>query len=275
MANKVTYEELEQRVKEFEKEAEKRKQADEALRESEERFRSLVEVTSDWIWEVNQNGIYTYADPKVKDFLGYEPEEVVGKPYNYFMTGDSKKRLSSFFMDQTEKPRPFSRRNNIRLHKDGQQIMIETSGLPIFDIDGKLAGWRGIDTDISERKHAEEELKKHRDHLKELVAERTQNLQKVNEELRAEIFERKQAEEALLREKEKLQDALAEIKTLSGMLPICASCKKIRDDKGYWNQIEGYIERHSDASFSHGLCPECMDKIYGDEDWYNKEDYDK
>ena len=65
-----------------------------------------------------------------------------------------------------------------------------------------------------------------------------------------------------------LQDALKEVKTLSGLLPICAHCKKIRDDKGYWNQIESYIHKHSDAEFSHGICPECSDKIYGDEDRY-------
>ncbi len=72
-----------------------------------------------------------------------------------------------------------------------------------------------------------------------------------------------------------LNDSLEEIKTLRGILPICAQCKKVRDDEGYWNQIEGYIERHSDASFSHGLCPECMDKLYGDQDWYKKRDRDK
>jgi len=66
------------------------------------------------------------------------------------------------------------------------------------------------------------------------------------------------------------QQKLAEdkVKTLSGLLPICASCKKIRDDKGYWKQIEGYIQEHSNAEFSHGMCPECSDKLYGSEDWY-------
>ncbi len=213
-----------------------RKRAEEGLRQSEERFRSLVEITSDWIWEVDQNGVFNYADPKVKDFLGYKPEEVVGKPYNYFMTEDSKKRLASSFKDQAENPRPVSRRDNIQLHKDGRQIMIETSGLPIFDIDGKLVGWRGLDTDITERKQAEAERER-------LIGE--------------------------------LQKALDNIKTLRGMVPICASCKKIRDDKGYWNQIEGYIERHSEALFSHALCPDCMDKFYGDEDWYKKLDSDE
>ena len=72
-----------------------------------------------------------------------------------------------------------------------------------------------------------------------------------------------------------VQDALAKIKTLRGMLPICASCKKIRDDKGYWNQIENFILDHSEAEFSHGLCPECMDKLYGDEEWYKKRVVDR
>jgi signal transduction histidine kinase len=66
----------------------------------------------------------------------------------------------------------------------------------------------------------------------------------------------------LIKEKEKTELALAEIKQLKGMLPICSSCKKIRDDKGYWNHLELYIEEHSDASFSHGICPECIKKLY-------------
>jgi DNA-binding NtrC family response regulator len=62
----------------------------------------------------------------------------------------------------------------------------------------------------------------------------------------------------------KLQDALSNIKALQGLLPICASCKRIRDDKGYWNQIEQYISEHSDAVFTHGICPECLEKLYPD-----------
>jgi CheY-like chemotaxis protein len=61
-----------------------------------------------------------------------------------------------------------------------------------------------------------------------------------------------------------LQEALAKIKTLSGFIPICASCKKIREDSGYWKQLEAYITEHSDAEFSHGLCPDCMKKLYPD-----------
>lgn len=78
------------------------------------------------------------------------------------------------------------------------------------------------------------------------------------------MLERKIQEQA--REKDeliaRLQDALDNIKRLSGLLPICSSCKKIRDDKGYWNQIERYIAEHSEAEFSHGICPECVRKLY-------------
>jgi DNA-binding response OmpR family regulator len=91
-----------------------------------------------------------------------------------------------------------------------------------------------------------------------------------NKELIARIqsMERIKKAEDTLREKDrqqkelisKLQEALAEIKTLKGFIPICASCKKIRDDEGYWNQLEAYLSTHTGAVFSHGLCPECADK---------------
>lgn len=69
---------------------------------------------------------------------------------------------------------------------------------------------------------------------------------------------------------DQLEKALAEIRTLEGIVPICSSCKKIRDDEGYWKLIETYIEEHSGASFSHGICPECSDRLYGDKKWYQE-----
>lgn len=68
----------------------------------------------------------------------------------------------------------------------------------------------------------------------------------------------------------KLQTALEEIKTLKGILPICTNCKKIRDDSGYWEMLEAYLAKHSDVSFSHGICPTCIEKLYGNEGWYVK-----
>jgi PAS domain S-box-containing protein len=76
------------------------------------------------------------------------------------------------------------------------------------------------------------------------------------------ITKRKEVEADRERLIQKLQDALDKIKVLRGIIPICASCKKIRDDKGYWNQIESYIRDHSEAEFSHGICPDCAKKLY-------------
>ncbi len=69
-----------------------------------------------------------------------------------------------------------------------------------------------------------------------------------------------------------LKEALSKVKLLSGFLPICSSCKKIRDDKGYWNQIESYIRDHSEAEFTHGICDECCEKLYGEQGWSDKLD---
>jgi PAS domain S-box/PAS domain S-box/PAS domain S-box/PAS domain S-box/PAS domain S-box len=76
------------------------------------------------------------------------------------------------------------------------------------------------------------------------------------------ITERKRIEEEREHLIKKLQDALADVKTLSGLVPICANCKQIRDDKGFWTQVESYIQEHSQAQFSHGICPDCMKKLY-------------
>ncbi len=105
-------------------------------------------------------------------------------------------------------------------------------------------------------------LQEAKESLESRVEERTTELARANRELQREMAERKRAEkekESLIGE---LQDALSKVKLLSGFLPICASCKKIRDDKGYWRQIETYIRDHSEAEFSHSICPECAKKLY-------------
>ncbi|MFH0823678.1 MAG: response regulator, partial [Pseudomonadota bacterium] len=94
-------------------------------------------------------------------------------------------------------------------------------------------------------------------------------LMTLNGQLHREIQERKRAEEEKERLIGRLQGALAEVKRLSGLLPICASCKKIRDDKGYWRQIEAYIRDHSEADFSHSICPECAKRLYPELDIFD------
>jgi len=104
------------------------------------------------------------------------------------------------------------------------------------------------------------ELKRQRD----LLTTKAEELQRLNSELAHEVTERRYvqlANEELIKE---LRNAMAEVKTLSGLLPICSSCKQVRDDQGYWSRIETYLSKHTDISFSHGLCKECAQKIYPD-----------
>ncbi|MBU0907994.1 MAG: hypothetical protein KKA54_17385 [Proteobacteria bacterium] len=110
------------------------------------------------------------------------------------------------------------------------------------------------------------ELTEHKAHLEEVVVERTSKLQAAHDRLASELVERRRIEADLQEKKHKLEEALAQVKTLRGFLPICSSCKKIRDDKGYWKQIETYVREHSDAQFSHSVCPECARRIYPDLD---------
>jgi PAS domain S-box-containing protein len=108
-------------------------------------------------------------------------------------------------------------------NKEGRSFVVEVSASNIASRTGELVGRMASFVDITKRKEIEVDREK-------LIV--------------------------------KLQDALAKIKTLRGIIPICASCKKIRDDKGYWNELENYIREHSEADFSHGICPECVKELY-------------
>jgi PAS domain S-box-containing protein len=107
--------------------------------------------------------------------------------------------------------------------KDGSVRHVLVTAVARCDADGKTIGFQGTIRDVTEQKLSEEERER-------LILE--------------------------------LQEAVSQVKTLSGLLPICASCKKIRDDKGYWNQIETYVRDHSDAKFSHSICPDCAKRLY-------------
>lgn len=108
-------------------------------------------------------------------------------------------------------------------NKNNNQRKVEVSAYPITDEEGNIIKFIHISRDITERKQLEQEREK-------LISE--------------------------------LKESLENIKTLKGLIPICASCKKIRNDEGFWNQFETYISEHSDAQFSHGICPDCMKELY-------------
>ena len=137
----------------------KEKNAETALKLSQEKYRALVETTEDFVWEVDQNGCYTYCSPQVENLLGYRPEDMLGKTPFEFMTEEDVATVAGEFSKIVGKEQAFSLLENTNLHRDGSEVVLETSGVPFFDADGRLAGYRGIDRDITVRKQAEEELR--------------------------------------------------------------------------------------------------------------------
>ena len=140
------------------------------LRASEARFRAMVETTSDWIWEADENGVYTYASPKVQDLLGYAPEEVVGRTPFDLMPAEEAQRVAGLFGEIVRNRQPFELLENANLHRDGRVVILESSGVPVFDQSGDFRGYRGIDRDITERKRAERALRRLNRALKTLSA---------------------------------------------------------------------------------------------------------
>ena len=136
-----------------------RKEAEKALQESNDKFRSLVETTHDFIWEVNKYYAYTYCSPQSIDILGYKPEELLGKTPFDFMLADEVKRVSEIFIDIMKQQAPIQSVENINITKDGREVILETSGRPFFSMTGELQGYRGVDRDITQRKQVEAELK--------------------------------------------------------------------------------------------------------------------
>jgi len=107
-------------------------------------------------------------------------------------------------------------------------------------------------------------------HIRHRLNIQKAEIQKAHEAIQMEVEERKRAQDEKDRLIVELRAALGKVKTLGGLLPICASCKKIRDDAGYWRQIEAYIRDHSEAEFSHSICPECAKKLYPELDIHRK-----
>ena len=149
-----------QRALAAEQVARARRAAEKALRESEEKFRSLVESSSDWIWEVNEQAVYTYASPQVYELLGYAAEEVIGKTPFELMPPDEALRVRAIFNTIKAENKPLRLLENANLHKNGRTIFLETSAAPFFDSQGVCRGYRGIDRDITERKQAQVRIQK-------------------------------------------------------------------------------------------------------------------
>jgi PAS domain S-box-containing protein len=136
-----------------------RRRTEEALRRNEARYRTLVESTSDIVWEVDKDGRYSYVSPVIRTVLGFEPAEVIGRtPFDLMPQGEAE-RIRTAFSECVDARRPIVRMENTNFHKDGHRVILETSGEPVFDTAGNLTGYRGIDRDITDRRRAEEALR--------------------------------------------------------------------------------------------------------------------
>ncbi len=194
----------------------------EAIRRSEEKFRRIVGTAQEGIWFVDGTGKTSYVNRRLVDMLGYAEEEILGRPLCDFLP------QGCSCVDRLkgicgERGGSHEERTDCRfLRKDGSALWTIVSVNSLVDDAGKAIGALAMVTDISDRKKMERER------------------------------------ESLITE---LQDALANVKTLKGLLPICAWCNKVKDEHGDWHPMEVYIKIHSEASFSHGICPECRRKL--------------
>jgi PAS domain S-box-containing protein len=150
--------ELQESNARLEREIADRTRAENALRDSERRFRSLVETTSDWIWEVDAGGILTYSSPRIEALLGFESAEVLGKPRVELADPSQVASASQDFSEAAEQQRPMLAVEQVFRHRDGRAVVMETNAAPIVAADGTLAGYRGISRDITARKQTEEDF---------------------------------------------------------------------------------------------------------------------
>lgn len=212
----------------LERERDRRRNAERALRESRQRFEHLVNTIPcalyDYVRWPDGRSRFTYISPQCVGIFEYEAERIMQEPDLLWsmVHPDDVQRLRE--EDQAANLANTQFQSEVRIVLPSESVRwIQLTSMPSEEtLDGCVI-WSGVILDITKRKLAEEERNR-------VISE--------------------------------LQDALSKVKTLSGLLPICASCKKIRDDKGYWNQIESYISNHSEAEFSHGLCPDCARKLF-------------
>ncbi|MEQ8187757.1 MAG: PAS domain S-box protein [Candidatus Eremiobacterota bacterium] len=143
--------------------------AEKNLQESRDRFHYLVESTSDCIWEINEKNEYTYISPNITELLGYNEEEILGTTPLAHIPEEEAKRIQEIFTHIAEAKKSFKNLENITLHKNGHEVIIETSGVPMFDTEAHYSGYLGIARNITDRKKAEKALIESEQRYRELT----------------------------------------------------------------------------------------------------------
>lgn len=235
----------------------------EHVRTAEAETRAIIERAADGIITADEDGLIETVNRAGEVIFGYTEQELRGLSVSTL--------LSSVYEDpEGASLWEFLRTNAIGMTGAAQEVIgLRRSGEAFFmdlAISEAEVGDRSIfiavARDMTDKKRAELALRQAHDGLERRVEERTAELQAVNEQLVDEIRRREHIQAQQSQTLAELQQAMKDIKTLSGLIPICSSCKKVRDDDGFWNQIEAFISEHSDAMFSHGICPECKEVLY-------------
>jgi PAS domain S-box-containing protein len=183
---------------------------------------AIVESCDDAIISKTLDGVVLSWNSAAERIYGYAADEMLGRSIAVLQP-EGRAHEQQELDNKIKHGQRVERFETVRVRKDGKTIDVSLTLSPIKDADGRIVSASIVVRDITERKHAD------------------------NERL------------ILIQE---LTDALARVNTLRGLLPICASCKKIRNDDGYWEQVETYIKNHSNANFTHGICPDCMKALY-------------
>lgn len=202
-----------------------RKQAEEALEKSEERFRRAFDNAPIGMALVSPEGRWLKVNRVLCEMVGYPEPELLQIDFQHITHPDDLQKDLGFVRQVLAREIPSFQMEKRYFHKNGTQVSVMLSVSLVCNRAGEPLYFVSQIENVTERKQREEEREN-------LIA--------------------------------KLQQALAEVKTLSGMLPICTNCKKIRDDKGYWNQVELYVMQNSHATFSHGICPDCSKTYFAD-----------
>jgi PAS domain S-box-containing protein len=204
----------------------KRKQAERALQESESKYQDLYDNAPDMFVSVDaEKGTILQCNRTFTEVLGYNEEEIIGRPVFDIYAPDSAEHAKSTIFPLFVKTGSIKGEELKVLRKDGSTLEVSLNVSAIRDANGNIVQSRSILRDISKQKQIKEEREKLIQHL---------------------------------------QDALKEIKALRGILPLCSFCKRVRDDQGYWEQVDIYLQKHSIADISHGICPKCAKEHYPD-----------
>lgn len=161
----------------------KQVQAEEKLQESKERFFDIAMCSADWIWEVDKHGRYTYVSGAVKRILGYTEKELIGKTPFEFMPKKEAEKIKKKFSEIVKFKKKIKNLENWNISKQGQKVLLVTSGVPIFDKNKKLIGYRGVDKDITKIRKGEELLKRTNIDLEKEVKKRTSEIIKIERQL--------------------------------------------------------------------------------------------